>query len=305
MPNQKFISQALELNLFFLRIMKEHAIFLEAAFTMKDKNLIAQADNFKNQFSKLLSNVIALSSGVLPSNVLNSNELVTQYTLDAERKTQAATGIFIDTTLTSRELSLIAGNNNKAIPNLDAKVSVLNQSALAAVKMFIQFKSKLKEDVLSCKIFVNTYPLLLEHVIEEAEYYRDMLTKLQNNTQADMVKDLVQIQVFFDEIMSEHGLFIRGLLDPTEEALFGIANTFAKEFEQLRKEAAAMLKMPSSIGPVTDKTIDKTTEFRNFKAQATEGILSCKIRSMISPLLADHVLREANYYLNLLKSSTI
>lgn len=32
-----------------------------------------------------------------------------------------------------------------------------------------------------------------------------------------------------------------------------------------------------------------------------EGILQCKIRSVILPLLADHVLREANHYIRLLR----
>ena len=38
-----------------------------------------------------------------------------------------------------------------------------------------------------------------------------------------------------------------------------------------------------------------------FKAAGTKGIQSCEIRSVILPLLADHVLREANHYIRLLK----
>ena len=37
--------------------------------------------------------------------------------------------------------------------------------------------------------------------------------------------------------MMEHALFIRGLLDPTEEELIDIADDFAHEFKCLRKEA--------------------------------------------------------------------
>ena len=39
---------------------------------------------------------------------------------------------------------------------------------------------------------------------------------------------------------------------------------------------------------------------REFKTAGTEGITDCKIRSIILPLLADHVLREANHYLRIL-----
>ena len=47
--------------------------------------------------------------------------------------------------------------------------------------------------------------------------------------------------------------------------------------------------------------LKKTEQYRNFKEAGTEGITQCKIRSVILPLLADHVLREANHYLRILK----
>lgn len=52
---------------------------------------------------------------------------------------------------------------------------------------------------------------------------------------------------------------------------------------------------------LTNDTLDETLKIRNFKAQATEGLLDCKIKSIIIPLLADHVLRETNHYINILK----
>jgi hypothetical protein len=143
---------------------------------------------------------------------------------------------------------------------------------------------------------------MLEHIIEEAMYYKDSLTKLQNNIETDANQNILQQQIFFDDIMSEHSFFIRGLLDPTEKALFNIANTFGKEFELLTEQASTLLKTNSNLAALTNTTIDKTTALRDFKAQGTEGILTCKIKSLILPLLADHVLREANFYLNILKN---
>jgi len=64
--NRNFVSRSLELNLFFLRIMKEHSIFLEAAFLPKDDKLIDEADAFKNEFTQLLSHAISLADGVIP-----------------------------------------------------------------------------------------------------------------------------------------------------------------------------------------------------------------------------------------------
>jgi hypothetical protein len=281
--------------------MKEHSIFLEAAFTMKDKNLMMQADHFKNEFTKLLSNAVTIANGVISPKVLASNEIVTKYTLSAEKATQAFTGIVIDSSITTKELSLSPGGNAVNILLAD-KVSMLNRNALTAVNNLIAFKTKINADVLSCRIITHNYPSMLEHIIEEAMYFKDSLTKLQNNIETDTKQDILQQQIFFDDIMSEHSFFIRGLLDPTEKALFNIADTFGKEFELLTEQASTLLKTNSNLAVLTNTTIDKTTELRDFKAQGTEGILACKIKSLILPLLADHVLREANFYLNLLKN---
>ena len=58
----------------------------------------------------------------------------------------------------------------------------------------------------------------------------------------------------------------------------------------------------TTINSITDETLNKTIQLKNFKKAGTEGIASCKIRSIILPLLADHVLREANHYIRLLET---
>jgi hypothetical protein len=104
-------------------------------------------------------------------------------------------------------------------------------------------------------------------------------------------------EMFWNDIMAEHSKFIRGLLDPTEEELIQKANSFAGEFDELTKAAREAYDKIELLPEVTQSSMAATTEIRNFKQQGTLGILECKIRSIILPLLSDHVLREANHYL--------
>jgi hypothetical protein len=55
------------------------------------------------------------------------------------------------------------------------------------------------------------------------------------------------------------------------------------------------------ISKVTADSYKATVAISKFKEQGTEGLLQCKIKSIIIPLLGDHTLREANHYLRLLK----
>ena len=44
LSDRDFVVQSLELNLFFLRIAKEHAIFIGTSLTLRDMNLMKEAD---------------------------------------------------------------------------------------------------------------------------------------------------------------------------------------------------------------------------------------------------------------------
>lgn len=302
---QEFINQSLELNLFYLRIMKEHSIFIEAALPLKNKDLISQADAFKNEFTSLLSRAISLSEGVISPRILKTNELVTKYTIDAEKATQFATGIFIDSNITSIEHSLLLdSNDDNNISMLTDNVYMLNHHSISATNMIIKFKAKLKDDVLGCRLFTTMYPSLINHVLSEALVFAELLKRLQKGIKIDMKRDILAFEKFWDDKMAEHSFTIRGLLDPSEEELFHIANNFGKQFEKLREEASEIDKHSNELSKLTNITLDKTIKLRDFKAKATEGILACNIKSIILPLLADHVLRETNHYINLLKLST-
>lgn len=51
------------------------------------------------------------------------------------------------------------------------------------------------------------------------------------------VRISLETHLFFARIMKEHALFIRGLLDPSEEELIQTANGFAMDYRKLLEEA--------------------------------------------------------------------
>lgn len=85
---RQYVIQSLELNLFFLRIMKEHSFFLGAGFTPKNSNLTQEAANFQAIFTEFLAETLSLSNGVITDKVLTSGEIRARYTLEAERATE-------------------------------------------------------------------------------------------------------------------------------------------------------------------------------------------------------------------------
>lgn len=302
LSNEQFVKNSLELNLFFLRIMKEHLIFVSAFLMPKDAYLMDDINTLKSNLEKLLGHTIMLSRGVISPAVDETGDIVTKYTLKAEDATEFYTGLPIDTRFTKAELALPKFNSMGTTKGLIEKVFSLNQKIMDVMNVVIKIKSTLKENVFKCKMFIGLYPALTEHVLEEALFYFSMLAKLQKRVDMDINKEIVKQESFWNEIMAEHSKFIRGMLDPTEEVLIEMADKFGDEFDELNKRALKLFDDMSKLKEVTRDSLKATTKLRDFKIQGTEGILSCKVKSIILPLLSDHVLREANHYLKALKS---
>ena len=293
MNNNEYIRLSLELHLFFDRIMKEHSFFLEAAFTERDKEFKKIAGDFKELFSNTLEEVVTLANGNVSNSLLSSGEIVTKNTIEAENQTNKLTGSNLNTNITLNELNLRSGNIN-ASGELLSRISNLNRRTLISVQNLITFKNDILNKVLSCEMYTTNYPLLIKHIMNEAKMYHNLLNKTENRTILTR-NDIYQQEIFWNNIMKEHALFIRGLLDPSEEELVLTANKYANDYKTILANYNNQIFL-------TTTSLNETISFRNFKVTGEEGILNCKIKSIIIPLLADHVVREANHFIRILRS---
>jgi len=214
--------------MFFCRIMKEHAIFLQAGFTPANAYFSKIAGQYKEHFEAALHEAVMLGNGIIGQDVLSSDELVTKYTQHNEQKTQDYTGIQIDQNITSMELNLHSAAHPQISRELEQKVKTLNSDISTLLDGFIEFKSRILDEVLACNMFTANYPTLLHHILHEAEMYKSSINALEaGHNPSDNAKDT---QIFWDHIMLEHAVFIRGLLDPAENELINTANNFATEY---------------------------------------------------------------------------
>lgn len=296
---KKYVTASLEIHLFFGRIMKEHALFLLAGFPEKETEYRRKADWFREQFEDVLESAVRLGDGIAGSAVLDSGEIVTEFTEMAERKTECLTGIAIDVQLTQAEKKLrAAGTQVMVSQKMVQQVRRLNQRTLWLLNGLIDFKEKILREMLSCNLYSSNYPLLIEHILREAKLYRQTVMELERNG-CTASRDLKSSELFWNQIMMEHAQFIRGLLDPTEceliEAADGFADDYCRLLEEARKQDCRAME------ELTQRTRETTEKYREFKTAGAKGITGCEIRSVILPLLADHVLREANHYLRILE----
>jgi hypothetical protein len=249
LTEQMFVERSLTENRFWLRIMKEHALFLGEGFNRKDTHLIQQTDRFHTYFEQ------------------------------QEKKAYQ-------------------------VPYNVGLVRKLNEESIELVHGFRNFKRNLLILIINCKISGFNFPLLVDHIAREAEYFMRTLMKF-NQGILDPIQDaIISENVFWLRIMMEHSRFIASLLDQSERNLVNAARKFGDDFEVLLNQARdveSMLfqKQPTYpiIGKLNKDSENAAQEIRAFKQTGLDLIKSCQIRNVINPLLADHVVREADHFL--------
>ena len=178
LTEQLFIERSITENRFWLRIMKEHALFLGEGFNRNDKNLIQQVEQFYNQFDRQLQKAFT-------------------------------------------------------IPQTVQAVRQLNEESIQLVYAFRNYKRNLLILIINCKVKGFNFPLLVDHVAREAEYFMRTLQKF-NEGKMDPIQDaIISENVFWLRIMMEHSRFIGSLLDQSERNLVHTALKFGDDFEIL------------------------------------------------------------------------
>lgn len=179
-----------------------------------------------------------------------------------------------------------------------------NEEVYNAASYIWVFKRKVLGLILSCQLpGANNFPLLVDHVSREANYFRNRLTELNTGRLEPLPDAIIDENVFFLRIMADHAKFISHLLDPSERKLVDQANNFSHEFDQLLFQARDLNSMrpQSQTAPLLDQFLDQNRvsvkSLRDFKKTARDLINACRIKSIIHPLLADHVFREAERFL--------
>ncbi|WP_139489176.1 DUF2935 domain-containing protein [Brevibacillus dissolubilis] len=181
-----------------------------------------------------------------------------------------------------------------------------NSNVHTAVCQIWAFKRKILGLIISCQIGGNNFPLLVDHISREAAYFMNRLEQLNSGTLDPLPDAIINENVFFLRIMADHTKFIGHLLDPSERKLVEQAKEFSHDFDQLLFNAIDLdsMRPESQTVPLLDQFVDQNKvsvkQLRDFKKTAHELIEACRIKSLIPPLLADHVFREASRFLEIL-----
>jgi DUF2935 family protein len=149
------------------------------------------------------------------------------------------------------------------------------------------------------------WPLFFDHTRREAVRWVNRMEEVAHG-QVDL--DRKEVVSFWGGIMDEHARFVAHLLDPDEYDLVEKAFKTSDVFQSLSKgrtgPVRALVRQPLTVAdsliknPELDAVESAAETLLAFKTETARRIETGKVKSIIGPILADHVRREAVKFLD-------
>ena len=248
---EQFNVRLLEEMRFWLRIMKEHALFIRLGLPCDETQLIRTAQDFESRFAALEEQVL----GFCP------------------RQRQA-----------------------------------LAREVLNLTLQFIRFKTCILDRLITCSLGGSLFPLLIDHIRREAIRFAENIMRSLRDDVINPTEKLIEDEAFWLRIMADHAKFIAHLLDPSERKFIQQSRLLSDTFDVMRchiEDFESMLEITPrpipSLVRFAGETLDAGRDIRDFKRAATQLLCECKVLSIIPPLLADHLRREADKFIQDIK----
>lgn len=291
----ELIQYSLELGLYLTRIMMEHSMFIASSLTPKEEKYIQIFQEETKSYQNILKELLDFANGKITKRFIDSNQLVTNYTIAIEEKTNQYFDIGIDSSITKISKELTTGipkitKENLEITN-DFNQKIFNQLLISLNKL-----NEIDIEIKRGNIFLITYPLTITHLITETNLFKKQLERLLNKEGIDPTY-VYNCEYYYTNIMKDHGLLIRNFIDPIDQKNIDKATDFISLYTNI------LNLFNNDITPYTIENINEecqkiTYSFGDFKELLTIQVAKNESYFIILPLFIDHLLRESYHFLS-------
>lgn len=275
-PNGSSVGQALREGWFWAGVFRDHATFIHDGLAPQEREAAELAAAFQRRFATLHDEAESLAQSL---------------GIEGPAGSYAALGA-------ARPILPQGGGQTQP------EVRVLNQRLVDTLQALKEFKAELLQRKLTCEIALNMGPSLLQHMINEAEEGYRVLTGLREAANLPPPLESLHHHLLWLPDAAGHAAALHGGLDGTEEQLLRTTHRFKQIFTGMEIKAIelyAMLRVaPRMVGALRRLNRDAVGEialFRAFLTELREHLEGCEVLAAgLTPLFADHMLREELYY---------
>ena len=268
-------------------------MFIISFLTNKENSIKEVLLEDIKKYQDLFKRILSFSNGKVSKDFLSSNVLYTSYTRDLELDTIKYFDIGLDPSITLDCLKLTSGNmellNLKEVDKyMEELLELLDKSTNILNNINIYIKDN--------NMFLTIYPLVIEHMINENKLLKDTLERLLKRVGTDPTY-VYSLEYYYSLFLKEHSLLIRNLMNPQKSKEIETCNKYYDLYNSLLNSFNNEVS-PYSIDGIYNKCMNITNRFKDFLEDAINMTIKSPSNFMVVPIILDHLLREANSYMN-------
>ena len=303
LTNKEFFLQSLISNLYYLWTLREFSARIEVSFPNIYQDYINRSNELAKRAETISKKIAKYANNSLPESVINSEIILTPYTLELELLTEKLFGIDIDTSITEIEKSIRPGNMEPTQEQVN-EMENINEESKVLANDFILFATELHEKIENQEIFTFYYNSLNLFVVEEAKLFLTSLERLKEKSTINP-SYVIDYEYYSTLVMQAIATYIRGEIDPIHKDIFDEANNFVIEYRNILDEYDNMIMNPTNQKNMTLNSLEIAERFKKFIIRLIERLLNKEIYFISAPITKDNELTTINFFIFNLKEGVL
>lgn len=295
LTNQDIFEQSLYNHIYFAGSIRSFCSTIGLTFLKNNEEYINKAIALGFRSSDIINKTLLLMNKELAKNVLDNDIYITPYTKDISLLTQKLFEISLVIQI-DKDIQIL-NTREEVVFNEETmeKINNLNNESLSLINDFKMFCQEIKMKIESGELFSYSYPDFFNYMYDEISVYgRDIERILSKKDYTDFY--ISEYAYYFNELLRESALYIRGFLDTKEGDIFDMASYYINAFANLTEK---YLKNDSdNLNVESEKLV---INYQKFVSGVIEKLLKSKISFITPPITLDNFLTNINVYLFLMK----
>lgn len=300
LENKEYVYESLANHLYFAGTIRSFCTTIGLTFFKNNGQYIDRAIKLGYEATDIINETILLMNKEIASDVLSADVYITPYTKELDLLTQKLFGVSLLIQI-DKDIEILNSRGN-VIFNEEYlnKVDKLNNKSLLLIDSFKDFCSEIKTKLDSGNLFSYLYPDFFSYMYDEISVYgRDIERIMSKKDYTEFY--LNEFTYYFNELLRESALYIRGFLDTIDQDAFDMASFYVNAFANLTLK---YLKKSDANTNLNIETVRLVTNYKKFITDIIEKLLKANTYFITPPLVLDNFLTNVNVYLFILNYVT-
>ena len=297
LDNKEIFQESLVNHLYFASSIRSFCISIGLTFFKNNQDYIDRAIKLGYRATDIINETISLMDKEIADEVIKNDVYITPYSKDVALLTEKLFGIDLMIAIDKDKEILKTRGLVNYDNNIMKKVDELNNKALILINDFKSFCNEIKGKIDNQELFSYLYPDFFKYMYDEISVYgRDIERILSKKDYTDFY--LGEFSYYFNELLRESALYIRGFLDTKEQNVFDMASFYVNAFANLTEKYLKNKDFNTNLSLETEKLVEN---YKDFVSNNIEKLLKAEIYFITPPVTLDNFLTNINVYLFILK----